>query len=188
MKGRYINCCLPLLFSLQIIYTNTKIPKPSGIYWHLLSPQKLSQIRILQQLKVRGPLAGVRTLASGPECARRQWLRGVALPLVICSQRNIEIETGEKLPSGPEEVLPPLAARNKPPPKQRGGGAGAGAGAGGGEGRGEARRAQRNAVFVSNLAFSTTAKARLWSVNLWLSALPSSSDAALTRGVLPPPS
>ncbi|CAI5995534.1 unnamed protein product [Closterium sp. NIES-64] len=35
----------------QIIRVSSRIPKPSGIYWHLLSPQKLAQIRILQQLK-----------------------------------------------------------------------------------------------------------------------------------------
>ena len=27
----------------QIIHTNTAIPKPTGIYWDLLSPQKLAQ-------------------------------------------------------------------------------------------------------------------------------------------------
>jgi hypothetical protein len=28
----------------QIIHTNTTIPKPTGIYWDLLSPQKLAQV------------------------------------------------------------------------------------------------------------------------------------------------
>ena len=37
----------------QTIFTNTTIPKPKGILWPSLSPQKLSQIRILQELKVR---------------------------------------------------------------------------------------------------------------------------------------
>jgi 5-formyltetrahydrofolate cyclo-ligase len=61
----------------QVIYTNTTIPKPPGILWHKLSPQKLGQIRILQQLKDR-----------------------------------LEGELGAPLPTGPDEVLPPLAERN----------------------------------------------------------------------------
>ncbi|KAL4440528.1 hypothetical protein ABPG75_003529 [Micractinium tetrahymenae] len=65
--------------------------KPSGILWDKLSPQKLGQIKILQQLK-----------------------------------RRIEKELGQPLPTGPDEVLPPLAARG-----QRGGG-GQGGGRGGG--------------------------------------------------------
>lgn len=50
--------------------------KPPGILWERLSPQKLSQIRVLQQLKQR-----------------------------------IEAEQGAPLPCGPDEVLPPTAAR-----------------------------------------------------------------------------
>ncbi|KAM3255578.1 hypothetical protein ACQJBY_048669 [Aegilops geniculata] len=37
----------------QIILTNTAIPKPQGIYWEKLSPEKLGQIRILRELKRR---------------------------------------------------------------------------------------------------------------------------------------
>ncbi|KAJ3671423.1 hypothetical protein LUZ60_007502 [Juncus effusus] len=37
----------------RIIFTNTKIPKPQGIYWEKLSPEKLGQIRILRELKRR---------------------------------------------------------------------------------------------------------------------------------------
>uniref|UniRef100_A0A7S1JBB2 Methenyltetrahydrofolate synthase domain-containing protein n=1 Tax=Eutreptiella gymnastica TaxID=73025 RepID=A0A7S1JBB2_9EUGL len=37
----------------QTIFTATAIPKPQGILWEKLSPQKLSQIRILQELKQR---------------------------------------------------------------------------------------------------------------------------------------
>ncbi|XP_042436137.1 5-formyltetrahydrofolate cyclo-ligase-like protein COG0212 [Zingiber officinale] len=62
----------------QVIYTNTKIPKPQGIYWEKLSPEKLGQIRILQELKKR-----------------------------------IEQGTGQLLPTGPSEKLPPIAARNR---------------------------------------------------------------------------
>ncbi|KAH7834453.1 hypothetical protein Vadar_016172 [Vaccinium darrowii] len=60
----------------QVIFTNTQIPKPQGIYWDKLSPEKLGQIRVLQELK-----------------------------------RKIEEETGQKLPSGPSEKLPPTAQR-----------------------------------------------------------------------------
>ncbi|KAH7525094.1 hypothetical protein FEM48_Zijuj06G0188600 [Ziziphus jujuba var. spinosa] len=62
----------------QVIYTNTLIPKPQGIYWDKLSPEKLGQIRILRELKSR-----------------------------------IEKETGQKLPSGPSEKLPPTAQRRR---------------------------------------------------------------------------
>eukprot|EP01025_Chloroclados_australasicus_P027481 TRINITY_DN2724_c1_g1_i1.p1 TRINITY_DN2724_c1_g1~~TRINITY_DN2724_c1_g1_i1.p1 ORF type:complete len:385 (-),score=41.10 TRINITY_DN2724_c1_g1_i1:488-1642(-) len=79
----------------QVIYTNTKIPKPQGILWDKLSPQKLGQIRILQQLK-----------------------------------RKIEEETGVKLPSGPDEELPPTASR-----QNQGRGRGRRDGRGGGRGR-----------------------------------------------------
>eukprot|EP00250_Pteridium_aquilinum_P001796 c12007_g1_i1 orf=95-1588(+) len=60
----------------HIIYTNTTIAKPKGIYWELLSPEKLAQILVLRQLKLQ-----------------------------------IEKETGEKLPTGPSEKLPPTAQR-----------------------------------------------------------------------------
>ncbi|GAX73690.1 hypothetical protein CEUSTIGMA_g1141.t1 [Chlamydomonas eustigma] len=60
----------------RVIWTTPKISKPAGILWHKLSPDKLSQIRVLQELK-----------------------------------RRIEEETGEKLPTGPSEKLPPLAER-----------------------------------------------------------------------------
>ncbi|XP_060198627.1 5-formyltetrahydrofolate cyclo-ligase-like protein COG0212 [Lycium barbarum] len=60
----------------RVIFTNTSIPKPQGIYWEKLSPEKLSQIRILRQLKSK-----------------------------------IEQETGQKLPTGPSEKLPPTARR-----------------------------------------------------------------------------
>ncbi|KAF9609121.1 hypothetical protein IFM89_013375 [Coptis chinensis] len=62
----------------QVIFTNTSIPKPQGIYWDKLSPEKLSQIRILKELKSR-----------------------------------IERETGQKLPCGPSEKLPPTAQRRR---------------------------------------------------------------------------
>ncbi|KAK1436399.1 hypothetical protein QVD17_02178 [Tagetes erecta] len=62
----------------QVIFTNTSIPKPQGIYWDKLSPEKLGQIKILRQLKAK-----------------------------------IERETGQKLPSGPSEKLPPTAQRRQ---------------------------------------------------------------------------
>ncbi|KAL7155648.1 hypothetical protein ABFS83_03G090500 [Erythranthe nasuta] len=62
----------------RVIFTNTTIPKPQGIYWDKLSPEKLSQIKVLRQLKSK-----------------------------------IERESGQKLPSGPSEKLPPTARRGK---------------------------------------------------------------------------
>ncbi|CAN4081190.1 unnamed protein product [Withania somnifera] len=61
----------------RVLFINTSIPKPQGIYWEKLSPEKLSQIRILRQLK-----------------------------------RKIEQETGQKLPTGPSQKLPPTAQRH----------------------------------------------------------------------------
>ncbi len=60
----------------RIIRVPNRKPKPSGVFWDLLSTQKLAQIRVLQQLK-----------------------------------REIE-KSGEVLPSGPDEVLPPTAKRS----------------------------------------------------------------------------
>ncbi len=68
---------------VDIIVTPTKVirvpnraSKPSGIFWDLLSPQKLAQIRVLRQLK-----------------------------------QEIEERRGVPLPSGPDEVLPPVAKK-----------------------------------------------------------------------------
>lgn len=69
----------------KVIRVPDRVPKPSGVFWDLLSPQKLSQIRVLRQLK-----------------------------------QEIEEREGKPLPSGPDEVLPPLASRkNKRKPKAR---------------------------------------------------------------------
>ena len=69
---------------VDIIVTPTRVirvpnrkPKPSGIFWDLLSPQKLAAIKVLRQLK-----------------------------------QETEEKLGEALPSGPDEVLPPVASRN----------------------------------------------------------------------------
>ncbi|OIT34296.1 PREDICTED: 5-formyltetrahydrofolate cyclo-ligase-like protein COG0212 [Nicotiana attenuata] len=50
----------------QVIFTNTSIPKPQGIYWEKLSPEKLSQIRILRQLKSKIKQETGRKLPTGP--------------------------------------------------------------------------------------------------------------------------
>ena len=63
----------------RTIYVSNRVPKPSGVFWDLLSPQKLAQIKVLRQLK-----------------------------------QDIETRNGNvKLPSGPDEVLPPTAQRNR---------------------------------------------------------------------------
>lgn len=61
----------------RTIRVPNRAPKPSGVYWDLLSPQKLAQIKVLRDLK-----------------------------------QEIEERTGETLPRGPDEVLPPTAKRN----------------------------------------------------------------------------
>ena len=89
------------LHSQVIRVSSPSIRKPPGILWERLSPQKLGQIRILQQLK-----------------------------------RRIEEEQGCPLPTGPDEVLPPVAQRGQ----RRGGGGGRGGGRGSGRGGGRGGR------------------------------------------------
>jgi 5-formyltetrahydrofolate cyclo-ligase len=63
----------------RIIRVPNRLSKPTeGIFWDLLSPQKLAQIRVLRQLK-----------------------------------EEIEKKTGQTLPSGPDEVLPPVAQQQQ---------------------------------------------------------------------------
>ena len=38
---------------VQVIRTTPSMRKPPGILWHRLSPEKLGQIRVLQELKAR---------------------------------------------------------------------------------------------------------------------------------------
>lgn len=60
---------------VDIIVTPTRVirvgegraPKPSGVFWELLSPQKLGQIRVLQQLKRRLEEESGVALPSGPD-------------------------------------------------------------------------------------------------------------------------
>lgn len=59
---------------VDVIVTPTKVirvpnraPKPSGIFWDLLSPQKLAQIRVLRQLKKEIEERGGTTLPFGPD-------------------------------------------------------------------------------------------------------------------------
>jgi 5-formyltetrahydrofolate cyclo-ligase len=61
----------------RTIRVPNRAPKPSGIFWELLSPQKLAAIRVLRQLK-----------------------------------EELESEMGSALPTGPDEILPPVASRN----------------------------------------------------------------------------
>ncbi|KAH9611337.1 hypothetical protein KSS87_016531 [Heliosperma pusillum] len=50
----------------KVIFTNTSIPKPQGIYWEKLSPEKLGQIRVLRELKKRIEREMGKKLPSGP--------------------------------------------------------------------------------------------------------------------------
>ncbi|CAK0797084.1 unnamed protein product [Prorocentrum cordatum] len=50
----------------RTIRVDRKLPKPTGIYWDKLSPQKLASIRILQQLKRRLEEKLGEELPSGP--------------------------------------------------------------------------------------------------------------------------
>ena len=61
----------------RVIRVPNRAPKPSGIFWDLLSPPKLAQIRVLRQLK-----------------------------------QELEQQQGQALPTGPDEVLPPVAKKS----------------------------------------------------------------------------
>jgi 5-formyltetrahydrofolate cyclo-ligase len=50
----------------QVIWTTPTIPKPEGILWHRLSPEKLGQIRVLRDLKQRIEVETGVSLPSGP--------------------------------------------------------------------------------------------------------------------------
>ncbi|XP_054787407.1 5-formyltetrahydrofolate cyclo-ligase-like protein COG0212 isoform X2 [Prosopis cineraria] len=50
----------------QVIFTNTSIQKPQGIYWDKLSPEKLGQVRILRELKRRIERQTNQKLPTGP--------------------------------------------------------------------------------------------------------------------------
>eukprot|EP00899_Mesostigma_viride_P012520 jgi/Mesvir1/21269/Mv21670-RA.1 len=50
----------------RIIRTNTAIPKPGGVFWDLLSPEKLAQIRILRELKSKIERETGTKLPEGP--------------------------------------------------------------------------------------------------------------------------
>ncbi|CAM6114137.1 unnamed protein product [Calypogeia fissa] len=50
----------------RTIFTNGSIPKPQGIYWEKLSPEKLGQIRILQILKKSIEEKTGKALPTGP--------------------------------------------------------------------------------------------------------------------------
>lgn len=50
----------------RIIRTRTRLPKPPGILWHKLSPEKLAQIRVLQSLKRQIEEETGTALPSGP--------------------------------------------------------------------------------------------------------------------------
>uniref|UniRef100_A0A7S4QSN3 Methenyltetrahydrofolate synthase domain-containing protein n=1 Tax=Ditylum brightwellii TaxID=49249 RepID=A0A7S4QSN3_9STRA len=51
----------------RIIRVSDRVPKPSGVFWDLLSPQKLAQIRVLRQLKSEIEERDGKDLPSGPD-------------------------------------------------------------------------------------------------------------------------
>ena len=60
--------------SVDVIVTPTRVicttptrPKPTGIFWDLLSPQKLAQIKVLRDLKARIEKQEGVLLPSGPD-------------------------------------------------------------------------------------------------------------------------
>jgi len=109
-----------------------KLPKPKGIYWEKLSPQKLASIRILQQLKAK-----------------------------------LEAESGELLPCGMEEVLPPTASRGGKGGKGgKQGGKASGKGCGPSWARGKGMQAEQSSPVVEHRPESTSGLtgARRWRV------------------------
>jgi 5-formyltetrahydrofolate cyclo-ligase len=51
----------------RVIHTQPARPKPEGIYWDLLSPQKLAQVKVLRELKERIEREQGIVLPSGPD-------------------------------------------------------------------------------------------------------------------------
>lgn len=51
----------------RVIRTKPERPKPTGIYWDLLSPQKLAQVKVLRDLKARIEKEQGIVLPSGPD-------------------------------------------------------------------------------------------------------------------------
>ena len=51
----------------RVIRTSPTRPKPTGIYWDLLSPQKLAQVKVLRELKARIEKEQGVVLPSGPD-------------------------------------------------------------------------------------------------------------------------
>ena len=51
----------------RVIEVPNRAPKPSGVFWELLSPQKLAQIKVLRQLKEELQEELGRELPSGPD-------------------------------------------------------------------------------------------------------------------------
>jgi 5-formyltetrahydrofolate cyclo-ligase len=51
----------------RVIRTTPTRPKPTGIYWDLLSPQKLAQVKVLRELKARIEKEQGVALPSGPD-------------------------------------------------------------------------------------------------------------------------
>jgi 5-formyltetrahydrofolate cyclo-ligase len=51
----------------RVIRTTPARPKPTGIYWDLLSPQKLAQVKVLRDLKARIEREQGIVLPSGPD-------------------------------------------------------------------------------------------------------------------------
>ena len=51
----------------RVIRTTPARPKPTGIYWDLLSPQKLAQVKVLRDLKARIEKEQGVVLPSGPD-------------------------------------------------------------------------------------------------------------------------
>jgi len=118
---------------VDVIVTPTRVlrvgqgraPKPSGVMWDLLSPQKLSQIKARA---FEAPPVRIACVHDSLQCTSTTRPRQVLRDL----KRRIEGETGMPLPQGPDETLPPTAGRQG----RSGGGRGRGRG-----GRGAPRRA-----------------------------------------------
>ena len=44
----------------RVIYTNTKLPKPTGIFWELITPEMKSDIGVLHELKAMAEVSSRR--------------------------------------------------------------------------------------------------------------------------------
>ena len=74
---------------VQVIRTTPSMRKPPGILWHRLSPEKLGQIRVLQELKARIEKETGKQLPTGEVLPR--WWAALTPANVLQSRESLRL-------------------------------------------------------------------------------------------------